>query len=83
MFQVAMGWEGIHLYQFCLRSGQVWRMLQLKAPLTLDPHVQVAPPLERPDAQPVSPAEPPVCPYCHQGRLIFIRTLKSGQAMGP
>jgi hypothetical protein len=24
-----------------------------------------------------------ICPHCHQGRLIFIRRLERGQAMGP
>ena len=27
--------------------------------------------------------EPRICPYCHKGRLIFIRTFAPGQALGP
>ena len=63
---------------------RVRQMLQLQAPptadLTRDP---AASPLVPPSVEPVPPIEPLICPHCHQGRLIFIRTLTRQQAMGP
>ncbi len=58
-------------------------MLQLQVPPKVDPQDPVAATLEPPSADPTPPAEPLICPHCRQGRLIFIRMLTSGQAMGP
>ena len=59
-------------------------MLQLQAPLKVDPPQEpVTPSLESPGAEPTPTAEPLICPHCHQGRLIFIRTLTPRQAMAP
>jgi hypothetical protein len=59
-------------------------MLQLQAPPKLDPPLDpVAPPLKPSSADPTPLAEPLICPHCRQGRLIFIRTLISRQAMAP
>ena len=39
------------------------------------PKELVLPPREHSDAEPTPPIEPRICPHCHQGRLVFIRTL--------
>ena len=65
-------------------AARVRQMLQLQAPPKLDPPLDpVAPPLEPSSADPTPLAEPLICPHCRQGRLIFIRTLISRQAMAP
>ena len=65
-------------------AARVRQMLQLQAPLKLEPAQDpVDAPLEPADAEPVSPIEPMICSHCHQGRLIFIRRLTRPQAMGP
>jgi hypothetical protein len=65
-------------------AARVRQMLQLQAPLKVDPpHEPITPPLQSPSAEPTSITEPLICPHCHQGRLIFIRTLTPRQAMAP
>jgi hypothetical protein len=59
-------------------------MLQLQAPPKLDPPQNLAGmPRELPSAEPTPSTAPLICPHCHQARLIFIRRLTPGQAMGP
>ena len=68
------------------RRNAAWvrQMLQLQAPPKLDPPMDpVAPPREPPSADATPLPEPLICPHCRQGRLIFIRTLTSRQAMAP
>jgi hypothetical protein len=65
-------------------AARVRQMLQLQAPPKPDPLQDPSvPPLVLPDAEPVPPIEPMICPHCQQGRLIFIRRLSPQQAMGP
>jgi putative transposase/transposase-like zinc-binding protein len=65
-------------------AARVRQMLQLQAPPKPDPLQDPSvPPPEPIDAEPVPPIEPMICPYCQQGRLIFIRRLSPQQAMGP
>jgi hypothetical protein len=65
-------------------AARVRQMLQLQTPPTADSTQHpAAPPLVPPSVEPVPPIEPLICPHCHQGRLIFIRTLTRQQAMGP
>ena len=65
-------------------AARIRQMLQLQAPLKVDPPQEpVTPSLESPGAEPTPTAEPLICPHCHQGRLIFIRTLTPRQAMAP
>jgi Putative transposase/Transposase zinc-binding domain len=64
-------------------AARVRQMLQLEAPPKLDPSEPPVLPLVPPDAEPVPPIEPMICPHCHQGRMIFIRRLSPQQAMGP
>jgi hypothetical protein len=61
-------------------AARVRQMLQLQAPLKLEPAQD---PVDAPLAEPVSSIEPMICSHCHQGRLIFIRRLTRPQAMGP
>jgi hypothetical protein len=61
-------------------AARVRQMLQLQALPKTDP---VVPLLEPSSAEPVPSVEPLICPHCHQGRLIFIRTLSPRQAMAP
>jgi hypothetical protein len=67
-------------------AARVRQMLQLQAP----PPIKLLPEAAVPSPDPteaevatVLPIEPRICPHCHQGRLIFIRTFSRGQAMGP
>src|SRR5208282_2252125 len=64
-------------------AARVRQMLQLQAPPKADPppHPAVAP--TEPGTEPMPPLESLICPHCQQGRLIFIRRLTPGQAMGP
>jgi hypothetical protein len=65
-------------------AARVRQMLQFQASPKLAPPLDpVAPPLEPPSAASALLAEPLICPHCRQGRLIFIRTLTSRQAMAP
>jgi hypothetical protein len=70
-------WHSAHRHD----AARARQMLQLQAPPKLDPQQRSDVPtlLVSPDAEPVPPIEPMICPHCHQGRLIFIRQ----QAMGP
>jgi hypothetical protein len=62
-------------------------MLQLQAPPEPGPLPElVLSSREYSDAEPMPPIEPRICPHCHQGRLVFIRTLgphTPQQAMAP
>ena len=61
-------------------AARVRQMLQLQVPPRSEPPQQPAEALRA--ATP--PIEPRTCPHCHNGRLIFIRTLvPMMQAMGP
>jgi len=65
-------------------AARVRQMLQLQTPPKADPlQDPIVPPLEQPGTEPTPPVEPLICPHCHQGRLVFIRTLARQQAMGP
>lgn len=68
-------------------AARVRQMLQLQAPPEpgLPPEL-VLPSREQSAAEPMAPIEPRICPHCHQGRLVFIRTLSRHtpqQAMAP
>ena len=60
-------------------------MLQMQAPPPTGPLPETAVPPEpaEPAAATATPVEPRICPHCHHGRLIFIRTLPRRSAMGP
>jgi hypothetical protein len=65
-------------------AARVRQMLQLQAPPPTGPLPETAmPPDPTEVAAAAPPLEPRICPHCHQGRLIFIRSLTRGQAMGP
>jgi hypothetical protein len=73
-------WHPAHRHD----AARVRQMLQLQMPPKTDPPREpIVPPLVSPDAEPVPPIEPMICPHCHQGRMIFIRRLTRQQAMGP
>ena len=66
-------------------AARIRQMLQLQAPPKIDlarDDDPAAPPPVPPDAEPVPPIEPRICPHC-QGRLVFIRMLTPQQAMAP
>lgn len=63
-------------------AARVRQMLQLQAPPQASPLPEPAPPDPIEAAHP-PPPEPRICPHCHRGRLILIRTFARGQAMGP
>ena len=58
-------------------------MLQLQAPPPAGPLPEPTVPPDPTEVAAASVTEPRICPHCHQGRLIFIRTFARGQAMGP
>jgi Putative transposase len=68
-------------------AARVRQMLQLQAPPEPGPPPQLVLPSAEPcGAEPMPPVEPRICPHCHYGRLIFIRTLPRDtprQAMAP
>jgi Putative transposase/Transposase zinc-binding domain len=66
-------------------AARVRQMLQLQAPPPVAPIPEPAVPPEPSEAETaaVSPIELRICPHCHQGRLILIRTLPRRSAMGP
>ena len=65
-------------------AARVRQMLQLQAPPPAGNLPETVVPPNPPTAAAAVPAiEARICPHCHQGRLIFIRTLARGQAMGP
>jgi hypothetical protein len=63
------------------------QMLQLRAPPESNPPPELVLPSHEPSgAAPTLPIEPWICPHCHHGQLIFIRTLPRNtprQAMAP
>jgi hypothetical protein len=65
-------------------AARVRQMLLLQASPPAGPLPEPAvPPLIPTEAAATPPLEPRICPHCHQGRLIFIRTFARGHAMGP
>lgn len=68
-------------------AARVRQMLHLQTPPEPSPPPElVFPPSEQSGAEPTSPIEPRICPHCHQGCLVFIRTLPRHtprQAMAP
>jgi hypothetical protein len=68
-------------------ATRVRQMLQLRAPPEPGPPPElVLSSRQYSDAEPMPPIEPRICPHCHHGRLVFIRTLgphTPQQAMGP
>lgn len=68
-------------------AARVRQMLQLQAPPEPSPPPElVLPPGEPSGGEPTPPIEPRICPHCHQGWLVFIRTLPRHtprQAMAP
>jgi len=68
-------------------AARVRQMLQLQAPLEPGPPPELVLPSPEPSgAEPMPSIEPRLCPHCHRGRLVFIRTLSPHsprQAMAP
>ncbi|HSZ89480.1 MAG TPA: transposase [Acetobacteraceae bacterium] len=68
-------------------AARVRQMLQLRAPPESNPPPELVLPSHEPSgAAPTLPIEPWICPHCHHGQLIFIRTLPRNtprQAMAP
>jgi hypothetical protein len=68
-------------------AARVRQMLQLQAPLEPGPPPDLVLPSPEPSGtEPMPPIEPRLCPHCHRGRLVFIRTLSPHaprQAMAP
>jgi hypothetical protein len=68
-------------------AARVRQTLQLQAPQKVDPPPEpVLPSFEQLAVQTVPQVEPRLCPHCHRGRLIFIRTVSRHtprQAMAP
>ncbi len=64
-------------------AERVRQMLQLQAPPPAGPLPEPTVPPDPTEVAAASVTEPWICPHCHQGRLIFIRTFARGQAMGP
>lgn len=87
--------RGFHKVRYCglwhpaqrHNADRVRQMLQLQAPPKVGPSQQpVLPSLEPSGAAPMPPIEPRICPHCHHGRLVFIRTVSPHtpqQAMAP
>jgi hypothetical protein len=87
--------RGFHKIRYCglwhpaqrHNAARIRQMLQLQAPPEPGPPEEpVLPSLEHSDAEPMPPIEPRICPHCHQGRLVFIRTVSPHtpqQAMAP
>lgn len=76
-------WHPAHRHN----AARVRQMLHLQAPSEPSPPPELLlPPGEQSGAEPTPPIEPRICPHCHQGRLVFIRTLPRHiprQAMAP
>jgi len=73
-------WHPAHRHD----AARVRQMLQLQEPPPAGPPEDLAvPPPDPTEAAAAPPVEPRICPHCHQGRLIFIRRLARGHAMGP
>jgi hypothetical protein len=73
-------WHPVHRED----AARVRQMLQLQAPRPAEPlpELAVLPP-DPTEAAATPSLAPRICPHCRQGRLIFIRMLARGQAMGP
>jgi len=64
-------------------AAQARQMLQLQAPPPTGPLPETVVPPE-PAGAPATPMmELRICPHCHLGRMVLIRTFAPGQAMGP
>ena len=64
-----------HPAQRC-NAARVRQMLQLQAPPEFSPPPELVLPSHEPSgAESMSVIEPWICPHCHHGQLIFIRTL--------
>jgi hypothetical protein len=66
-------------------AARVRQMLQMQAPPPAGPLPETAVPPEPAEAAAATatPVEPRICPHCHHGWLIFIRTLPRRSAMEP
>ena len=65
-------------------AARVRQMLLLHAPpVSQPPQEPTTTVSDPPDAASVPATETKVCPHCHHGHLIFLRTLARGSAMGP
>ena len=64
-------------------AARVPQMLRLQLPPTTGPLAESVVPPDPTNAAATPMMEPSICPHCHQGRLVFIRTFARGQAMGP
>ena len=64
-------------------AARVRQMLLLQAPPLAGPLPESAVPHDPTEVAAVPVIEPRICPHCHKGRLIFIRTFARGQALGP
>jgi hypothetical protein len=60
-------------------AARVRQMLQLQAPPPAGPLPESAVPPDPAEAAVAPAIEPRICPHCHQGRLIFIRSLTRGR----
>ena len=57
-------------------AARVRQMLQLQTPPEPSPPPELVLPSRGPsDPEPTSSIEPRICPHCHHGQLIFVRTL--------
>jgi hypothetical protein len=59
-------------------AARVRQMLQLQAPPPEPPQAPPVPSADHPNAAAAPSVAPRVCPHCHRGHLIFIRTLAPG-----
>ena len=68
-------------------TARVRQLLQPQSPPKVgSPQEPVLPPPEQPGVEPTPRIEPRICPDCHQGQLVFIRTVAPHtprQAMAP
>ena len=64
-------------------ATRVRQMLQLQAPAGPLPETRVPPDPAGAEVTTVPSIEPRICPHCHHGPLILIRTLPRRPAMGP
>ena len=63
--------------------ARVRQMLQLQAPPPAGLLTESVAPPDPTDAAAMPVMEQRICPHCHQGRLVLIRTFAREQAMGP
>jgi len=86
--------RGFHKVRYCglWHPAQRHNVARIRQMLQLQPTPEVDPPPEpglpsfdQPDTEQTQPIVPRICPHCHQGRLVFIRTVSQTprQAMAP